>query len=178
MTVLFFYLYYLYCLSIFQRTCCFRFKSGCKGKGFIFNYQTFSEVFFSFSFYAGFSGSLCERERRYERITLANFLCESDCKDKNFIYYNPNFFGSFLFFSLSGIPLFHEVNFSRLSSLGKRVQKYALFKYTPNLNHSFFELFLRIEAKVLNHKDVVEHKILGYRRNRGKACTLLYSHAR
>ena len=102
-----FYLYYLYCLSIFQRTCCFRFKSGCKGKGFIFNYQTFSEVFFSFSFYAGFSGSLCERERRYERITLANFLCESDCKDKNFIYYNPNFFGSFLFFSLSGIPLFH-----------------------------------------------------------------------
>ena len=107
LTVLFFYLYYLYCLSIFQRTCCFRFKSGCKGKGFIFNYQTFSEVFFSFSFYAGFSGSLCERERRYERITLANFLCESDCKDKNFSYYNPNFFGSFLFFSLSGIPLFH-----------------------------------------------------------------------
>ena len=107
LTVLFFYLYYLYCLSIFQRTCCFRFKSGCKGKGFIFNYQTFSEVFFSFSFYAGFSGSLCERERMYERITLANFLCESDCKDKNFIYYNPNFFGSFLFFSLSGIPLFH-----------------------------------------------------------------------
>ena len=107
LTVLFFYLYYLYCLSIFQRTCCFRFKSGCKGKGFIFNYQTFSEVFFSFSFYAGFSGSLCERERRYERITLANFLGESDCKDKNFIYYNPNFFGSFLFFSLSGIPLFH-----------------------------------------------------------------------
>ena len=107
LTVLFFYLYYLYCLSIFQRTCCFRFKSGCKGKGFIFNYQTFSEVFFIFSFYAGFSGSLCERERRYERITLANFLCESDCKDKNFIYYNPNFFGSFLFFSLSGIPLFH-----------------------------------------------------------------------
>ena len=107
LTVLFFYLYYLYCLSIFQRTCCFRFKSGCKGKGFIFNYQTFSEVFFNFSFYAGFSGSLCERERRYERITLANFLCESDCKDKNFIYYNPNFFGSFLFFSLSIIPLFH-----------------------------------------------------------------------
>ena len=102
-----FYLYYLYCLSIFQRTCCFRFKSGCKGKGFIFNYQTFSEVFFSFSFYAGFSDSLCERERRYKRRTPAVFLCESDCKDKNFSYYNPNFSGSFLFFSLSGIPLFH-----------------------------------------------------------------------
>ena len=99
-----FYLYYLYCLSIFQRTCCFRFKSGCKGKGFIFNYQTFSEVFFLFTH---FSGSLCERERMYKRKNKGRFLCESDCKDKNFIYYNPNFFGSFLFFSLSIIPLFH-----------------------------------------------------------------------
>ena len=41
-----------------------------------------------------------------------------------------------------------------------------------------FELFLKRLAKVLNHKDVIEHKILGCRRNRGKACTLLYSHAR
>nr|DAE99696.1 MAG TPA: hypothetical protein [Caudoviricetes sp.] len=43
-------MYYLYCLSIFQRTCCFRFKSGCKGKRFYFNYQIFSEVFFAFLF--------------------------------------------------------------------------------------------------------------------------------
>ena len=50
LTVLFFFLYYLYCLSIFQRTCCFRFKSGCKGKRFYFNHQMFSEVFFRFSF--------------------------------------------------------------------------------------------------------------------------------
>ena len=49
-TDLFFFLYYLYCLSIFQRTCCFRFKSGCKGKRFYFNHQMFSEVFFAFLF--------------------------------------------------------------------------------------------------------------------------------
>ena len=99
LTVLFFYLYYLYCLSIFQRTCCFRFKSGCKGKGFIFNYQTFSEVFLFFLF-THFSGSLCERERMYKRKNKGRFLCESDCKDKNFIYYTPKLFGSFfvLFF--------------------------------------------------------------------------------
>ena len=47
------------------------------------------------------NGKECMKEE------LAGFLCESDCKDKNFIYYNPNFFGSFLFFSLSEIPLFH-----------------------------------------------------------------------
>ncbi|WP_229129682.1 hypothetical protein, partial [Bacteroides xylanisolvens] len=66
LTVLFFYLYYLYCLSIFQRTCCFRFKSGCKGKGFIFNYQTFSEVFFflliSQALYA--KGKKCIKEKQ------------------------------------------------------------------------------------------------------------------
>ena len=94
-----FYLYYLYCLSIFQRTCCFRFKSGCKGKGFIFNYQTFSDFFYFFLF-THFSGSLCERERMYKRKNKGRFLCESDCKDKNFIYYTPKLFGSFfvLFF--------------------------------------------------------------------------------
>ena len=94
LTVLFFNLYYLYCLSIFQRTCCFRFKSGCKGKRFNFNYQTFSEVFL-FSFLTRFSGSLIERERIINQEKLNHFLCESDCKDKNFMLYLPNFIGSF-----------------------------------------------------------------------------------
>ena len=101
-----FFLYYLYCLSIFQRTCCFRFKSGCKGKGFIFNYQTFSEVFLVFLFTL-VSLALYAKGKECMKEELAGFLCESDCKDKNFIQYNPNFFGSFLFFSLRGIPLFH-----------------------------------------------------------------------
>ena len=91
----------------FKELAAFVLKAGAKVKALFLTTKLFRKFFFSFSFYAGFSGSLCERERRYERITLANFLCESDCKDKNFSYYNPNFFGSFLFFSLSEIPLFH-----------------------------------------------------------------------
>ena len=94
LTVLFFYLYYLYCLSIFQRTCCFRFKSGCKGKGFIFNYQTFSEVFFIFSFYSFLRLSM-RKGKNVLKKNKGRFLCESDCKDKNFIYYPPKLFGSF-----------------------------------------------------------------------------------
>ena len=121
----------------FKELVAFVLKAGAKVRTLFLTTKLFRKFFFSFSFYS-ISGSLCERERMYERITLANFLCESDCKDKNFIYYNPNFFGSFLFFSLSGIPLFHEVNLSRLSSLGKRVQKYALLVYTPNISNYFF----------------------------------------
>ena len=89
-----FYLYYLYCLSIFQRTCCFRFKSGCKGKGFIFNYQTFSEVFFSFFLFTHFSGSLCERERMYKRKTKAVFFANRTAKIRTF---------SFIFQTLSEV---------------------------------------------------------------------------
>ena len=91
----------------FKELVAFVLKAGAKVRALFLTTKLFRKFFFSFSFLLNFSGSLCERERMYERITLAVFLCESDCKDKNFIYYNPNFFGSFLFFSLSIIPLFH-----------------------------------------------------------------------
>ena len=91
----------------FKELAAFVLKAGAKVKALFLTTKLFFGSFFYFFLFTHFSGSLCERERMYERITLANFLCESDCKDKNFSYYNPNFFGSFLFFSLSGIPLFH-----------------------------------------------------------------------
>ena len=142
LTVLFFYLYYLYCLSIFQRTCCFRFKSGCKGKGFIFNYQTFSEVFLFFLF-THFSGSLCERERMYKRKNKGRFLCESDCKDKNFIYYTPKLFGSFfvLFFKRNlafSLCQFCKAFFSWKA--GAKVRPFGIqSKYIKLFFLSFFE---------------------------------------
>ena len=91
-----FYLYYLYCLSIFQRTCRFRFKSGCKGKRFIFNRQTFSEVFFSFFLFTHFSGSLCERERMYKRKeTKDAFFTNRTAKIRTLFYIFQNFFEVF-----------------------------------------------------------------------------------
>ena len=62
-----------------------------------------------------------------------------------------------MFFSLSAISLFHYVNSARLSSLGKRVQKYTLLVYNPNILNSFFEVFLKEYAKTLKDNDVVEH---------------------
>ena len=176
LTVLFFYLYYLYCLSIFQRTCCFRFKSGCKSKGFIFNYQTFSEVFLFFLF-THFSGSLCERERMYKRKTKAVFFANRTAKIRTLFIILQNFSEVFLFFSLSAISLFHYVNSARLSSLGKRVQKYTLLVYNPNILNYFFEVFLKESAKALKDNDVVEHIFLSWvdcGRKRYTWDTLLY----
>ena len=90
-------LYYLYCLSIFQRTLRFfkslRFKSGCKGKGLFYNYQMFLEVFFSF-FSEDYLTALLRKEKKPAKKKTP-FICESDCKDKNFFIYIPKLFGSF-----------------------------------------------------------------------------------
>ena len=142
MTVLFFYLYYLYCLSIFQRTCCFRFKSGCKGKGFIFNYQTFSEVFFIFSFYSFLRLSM-RKGKNVLKKNKGRFLCESDCKDKNFIYYTPKLFGSIfvLFFKRNlafSLCQFCKAFFSWKA--GAKVRPFRIqSKYIKLFFRSFFE---------------------------------------
>mgnify|MGYP001829397799 CR=1 FL=1 len=152
-----FYLYYLYCLSIFQRTCCFRFKSGCKGKGFIFNYQTFSEVFFIFFFLLISQALYAKGKECIKEKTKAVFFANRTAKIRTLFIILQNFSEVFLFFSLSTISLFHYVNSARLSSLGKRVQKYTLLVYNPNILNSFFEVFLKEYAKVLKDNDVVEH---------------------
>ena len=143
LTVLFFYLYYLYCLSIFQRTCCFRFKSGCKGKGFIFNYQTFSEVFLFFLF-THFSGSLCERERMYKRKkTKTVFFANRTAKIRTLFIILQNFSEVFfvLFFKRNfafSLCQFCKAFFSWKA--GAKVHPFGIqSKYIKLFFRSFFE---------------------------------------
>ena len=137
-----FYLYYLYCLSIFQRTCCFRFKSGCKGKGFIFNYQTFSKVFLFFLF-THFSGSLCERERMYKRKTKTVFFANRTAKIRTLFIILQNFSEVFfvLFFkcNLAFSPCqFCKAFFSWKA--GAKVRPFRIqSKYIKLFFRSFFE---------------------------------------
>ncbi|WP_410492436.1 hypothetical protein, partial [Bacteroides xylanisolvens] len=113
--------------------------------------------FFLFFLFTHFSGSLCERERMHKRKRKAVFFANRTAKIRTLFIIFQNFSEVFLFFSLSAILLFHYVNSARLSSLGKRVQKYALFVYNPNILNSFFEVFLKESAKALKDNDVVEH---------------------
>ena len=134
-------LYYLYCLSMFQRTLLFKFcfvsKAGAKVKALFLTTKLFRK-FFLFFLFTHFSGSLCERERMYKRKTKAVFFANRTAKIRTLFIILQNFSEVFLFFSLSAISLFHYVNSARLSSLGKRVQKYTLLVYNPNILNSFF----------------------------------------
>ena len=98
----------------------------------------FSEVFFSLFFFYRFSDSLSERERMYERITLANFLCESDCKDKNFKHYLPNFIGSFFVLMVKQTLAFTLSQFIKAFFSWKAGAKVAPFQIYSKLKSLFF----------------------------------------
>ena len=132
-----FFLYYLYCLSIFQRTCCFRFKSGCKGKRFYFNYQMFSEVFFAFLFLS-FLRLSQRKGKKVKKKNKTTFLCESDCKDKNFQLYLPNFIGSFFVLMVKQYCAFTLSQFNKAFFSWKAGAKVAPFQICSKLKSLFF----------------------------------------
>ena len=140
----------------FKELAAFVLKAGAKVKALFLTTKLFRK-FFLFFLFTHFSGSLCEREKMYKRKTKTVFFANRTAKIRTLFIIIQNFSEVFLFFSLSAISLFHYVNSARLSSLGKRVQKYTLLVYNPNILNYFFEVFLKESAKTLKDNDVVEH---------------------
>ena len=154
----YFNLYYLYCLSIFQRTCASFSKAGAKVRGFILTAKLFGSFFFVFLFRFVSQALLAKgKEGTKTKNAKPRFFANRTAKIRTLFIILQNFSEVFLFFSLSAISLFHYVNSARLSSLGKRVQKYTLLVYNPNILNYFFEVFLKESAKTLKDNDVVEH---------------------
>ena len=157
MTVLFFTCTTCIVYQYFKELVAFVLKAGAKIRALFLTTKLFRKFFFIFFLFTHFSDSLCERERMYKRKTKTVFFANRTAKIRTLFIILQNFSEVFLFFSLSAISLFHYVNSARLSSLGKRVQKYALLVYNPNILNSVFEVFLKESAKVLKDNDVVEH---------------------
>ena len=127
----------------FKELAAFVLKAGAKVKALFLTTKLFRK-FFLFFLFTHFSGSLCERERMYKRKkNKGRFLCESDCKDKNFIYYPPKLFGSFfvLFFKRNlafSLCQFCKAFFSWKA--GAKVHPFGIqSKYIKLFFRSFFE---------------------------------------
>ena len=126
----------------FKELAAFVLKAGAKVKALFLTTKLFRK-FFLFFLFTHFSGSLCERERMYKRKNKGRFLCESDCKDKNFIYYPPKLFGSFfvLFFKRNlafSLCQFCKAFFSWKA--GAKVHPFRIqSKYIKLFFRSFFE---------------------------------------
>ncbi|MBV3842225.1 hypothetical protein, partial [Bacteroides xylanisolvens] len=126
----------------FKELAAFVSKSGAKIKALFLTTKLFRK-FFLFFLFTHFSGSLCERERMYKRKNKGRFFCESDCKDKNFIYYPPKLFGSFfvLFFKHNfafSLCQFCKAFFSWKA--GAKVHPFGIqSKYIKLFFRSFFE---------------------------------------
>ena len=125
MTVLYF-LYYLYCLSIFQRSCFVRFRleSGCKDKDF---FDLLPNFFGSFFFKTLFRSDLthglsCEREKSDSEKSKSfsvqflnlcgSLLSESGCKSTPFFSTSKIFndFFSFIFYTKTITGWLNDVN--------------------------------------------------------------------
>ena len=142
LTVLFFTCTTCIVYQYFKELVAFVLKAGAKVRALFLTTKLFRK-FFLFFLFTHFSDFLCERERMYKRKNKGRFLCESDCKDKNFIYYTPKLFGSFfvLFFKRNlafSLCQFCKAFFSWKA--GAKVRPFRIqSKYIKLFFRSFFE---------------------------------------
>ena len=126
-----------------------RFKSGCKGKRFIFNCQTFFKVFFRFFFLVCFSGSLCERERcTGQEIGITATLANRTTKIRTFIFIFQTFSEVFCSYPLSASALYNRKSLHQGFPLLESGCKSRGFSVTNQIYHTlFFIYFWRIMLK-------------------------------
>ena len=126
----------------FKELAAFVSKAGAKVKALFLTTKLFRKFFFIFSFYSFLRLSM-RKGKNVQKKKKGRFLCESDCKDKNFIYYNPKLFGSFfvLFFKRNlafSLCQFCKAFFSWKA--GAKVHPFSIqSKYIKLFFLSFFE---------------------------------------
>ena len=121
----------------FKELAAFVSKAGAKVKALFLTTKLF-RIFFIFFFLLISQALYAKGKECIKEKTKAVFFANRTAKIRTLFIILQNFLEVFLFFSLSAISLFHYVNSARLSSLGKRVQKYTLLVYTPNISNYFF----------------------------------------
>ena len=137
LTVLFFSCTTCIVYQYFKEHLAFVLKAGAKVRGFILTTKCFRKFFFRFSFYI-VSHALLRKGKKVKKKNKTPFLCESDCKDKNFKHYLPNFIGSFFVLMVKQTLAFTLSQFIKAFFSWKAGAKVAPFQIYSKLKSLFF----------------------------------------
>ena len=142
LTVLFFTCTTCIVYQYFKELAAFVSKAGAKVKTLFLTTKLFRKFFFNLSLYSFLRLSMRKGKNVWKKGS-GLFLCESECKDKNFIYYPPKLFGSFfvLFFRTNhafSTSQFRKAFFSWKA--GAKVRPFRIpSKYIKLFFRTFFE---------------------------------------
>ena len=137
LTVLFFSCTTCIVYQYFKELAAFVLKAGAKVRGFILTTKCFRKFFFAFLFLS-FLRLSQRKGKKVKKKNKTTFLCESDCKDKNFQLYLPNFIGSFFVLIFKQTLAFTLSQFIKAFFSWKAGAKVAPFQICSKLKSLFF----------------------------------------
>ena len=137
LTVLFFSCTTCIVYQYFKELAAFVLKAGAKVRGFILTTKYFQKFFFAFLFLS-FLRLSQRKGKKVKKKNKTPFLCESDCKDKNFQLYLPNFIGSFFVLMVKQTLAFTLSQFIKAFFSWKAGAKVAPFQIYSKLKSLFF----------------------------------------
>ena len=121
----------------FKELAAFVLKAGAKVRGFILTTKCFRKFFFAFLFLS-FLRLSQRKGKKVKKKNKTPFLCESDCKDKNFQLYLPNFIGSFFVLMVKQYCAFTLSQFNKAFFSWKAGAKVVPFQICSKLKSLFF----------------------------------------
>ena len=137
LTVLFFSCTTCIVYQYFKELAAFVLKAGAKVRGFILTTKCFRKFFFAFLFLS-FLRLSQRKGKKVKKKNKTTFLCESDCKDKNFQLYLPNFIGSFFVLMVKQYCAFTLSQFNKAFFSWKAGAKVRPFQIYSKLKSLFF----------------------------------------
>ena len=137
LTVLFFSCTTCIVYQYFKELAAFVLKAGAKVRGFILTTKCFRKFFFAFLFLS-FLRLSQRKGKKVKKKNKTPFLCESDCKDKNFQLYLPNFIGSFFVLMVKQYCAFTLSQFNKAFFSWKAGAKVHPFQIYSKLKSLFF----------------------------------------
>ena len=137
LTVLFFSCTTCIVYQYFKELAAFVLKAGAKVRGFILTTKCFRKFFFAFLFLS-FLRLSQRKGKKVKKKNKTPFLCESDCKDKNFQLYLPNFIGSFFVLMVKQYCAFTLSQFNKAFFSWKAGAKVRPFQICSKLKSLFF----------------------------------------